>query len=135
MTGFGCNAGSIPARPNNAQNHRVAAGDVDFSFRPDGNSGGFCCYLGVSMSKEIARRINGYADAIEMQNGSPFGMQSVALSGLGLLRASAMIVEAAGIAAIKLETRGGQSVPDSEGAYRVLMDALMPVLQDFDDED
>lgn len=29
----------------NAQNHRVAAGDVDFSFRPDGNSGAFCCYL------------------------------------------------------------------------------------------
>jgi site-specific DNA-methyltransferase (adenine-specific) len=28
---------------HNAKNHRVAAGDVDFSLRPDGNSGGFYC--------------------------------------------------------------------------------------------
>lgn len=70
-----------------------------------------------------------------MQNGSPFGMHSVALSGLGLLRAAAKIVDAAETAAMKLETRGGHNVADSEGAYRVLMDALMPVLQDFEDKD
>lgn len=86
------------------------------------------------MSKEISRRLIKFADAIEMQNGSPFGMHSVALSGLGIIRAAASIVDAAGIAAMRLETRGGHNVPDSEGAYRVLMDALIPVLQDFDNE-
>ena len=30
--------GSVSGRSHNAQNHRVAAGDVDFIFRVDGNS-------------------------------------------------------------------------------------------------
>ena len=58
---------------NNAQNHLVAAGDVDFSFRPDGNSGGFHCYLwreGYMLSDELTHEtIKVLADAVARMPG------------------------------------------------------------------
>ena len=47
----------------------------------------------MRMTREIARQLNEYADSIELQNGRPYEMHTVALSGLGLLRKSATIVE------------------------------------------
>lgn len=41
----------------NAQNHRVAAGDVDSRFRPDGNSGAFCLLAAMSCRARIPVRL------------------------------------------------------------------------------
>lgn len=86
------------------------------------------------MSSELWRRLDKLADAIAANDGDPVAMHRVVRHRSSLVRLAAKIVAAAGVAAMKLETRGGTNVADSAGAYRVLMDALVSAMDDVDRE-